>query len=79
MVEKSFKGTVVKRQWARGSKSDHMAVCLDSGGAPLKLRRVGGNPFFDPELERLVGKSIEAKGTLLDESTALLSSWKEVD
>jgi hypothetical protein len=76
---KSFKGNVVKRQWGKGSKSEHMAVALESGGNLLKLRRAGGNPFFDAELEKLVGKSIEGQGTLLDQSTLELSSWKEVE
>jgi hypothetical protein len=76
---KSFKGRVVKRPWASASKSAHHAVCLESGGKALKLRRAGGNPFVDPELEKLVGKSIEGEGTLLDPSTLLLSSWREVD
>lgn len=76
---KSFVGRVVKRRWAKGSKSDHLAVCLETDSASLKLRRVGGNPFFDQELEKLVGKSIEARGTLLDGSTVLMSSWHELD
>jgi hypothetical protein len=74
-----FTGNVVKKQLNPGSKSDHMAVVLESGGASLKLRREGGNPFFDAELEKLVGKTIEARGTLLDSSTVLMSSWQELD
>ena len=74
-----FTGNVVKKQWNPGSKSDHMAVVLESGGTLLKLRREGGNPFFDAELEKLVGKTIEAHGTMLDPSTVLMSSWQEVD
>lgn len=76
---KRFTGNVVKKQWGKGSKSAHMAVALESGSSLLKLRRVGGNPFFDPELEKLVGKTIEAKGILLDQSTILVSSWQELD
>lgn len=76
---KPFSGRVVKAAWAAGSKSDHMAVCLESGGRKLKLRRVGGNAFFDQELEALVGKSIEGVGKLLAGSTLLMSSWHEVD
>ena len=74
-----FSGKVVKRVYAAGSKSEHVAVTLDDHGTPLKMRRLGGNPFFDAELEKLVGKSITAEGTLLNPSTVLLSSWQEVD
>lgn len=76
---KRFTGNVVRKQWGKGSKSAHMAVALESGSSLLKLRRVGGNPFFDAELEKLVGKTIEAKGTLLDQSTILVSSWQELE
>lgn len=69
----------MKRPWASASKSAHDAVCLQAGGRTLKLRRAGGNPFHDPELEKLVGKFIEGEGTLLDASTLLLSSWREID
>jgi hypothetical protein len=30
----------------------------------FRLRRKGGNPFGDPSLDRLVGKRIEAEGTV---------------
>ena len=76
---KRFTGNVVKKQWGKGSKSEHMAVVLESGSTLLRLRRVGGNPFFDAELEKLVGKTIEAQGTLLDPSTLMLSTWQELD
>jgi hypothetical protein len=76
---KRFTGHVVKKQWGRGSKSEHMAVALESGNSLLKLRREGGHPFADAELEKLVGRKIEARGELLDGSTLLLSSWQMLD
>lgn len=73
-----FSGKVVKQPWGGGSKSAHMAVCLQTEKkAPFKLRRVGGNPFLDAELEALVGKSVQIEGKLLDPSTLLISSWQE--
>lgn len=74
----TFAGKVVKAPWARGSKSEHTAVCVVSDGKPMKLRRAGGNPFVDQELEKLVGKSIKGEGEMLSDSTVLMSSWKEV-
>ncbi len=76
---KRFTGNVVKKRWGKGSKSDHMAVVLESGESFHRLRRVGGNPFFDEELEKLVGKKIEVKGSLMDPYTILLTSWQELD
>lgn len=76
---KRFTGRVVKKPWGKGSKGQHEAVCLDTGEEHLKLRRLGGNPFVDRELEKLVGKSIRAEGTLIEPSTVLMSSWEEID
>lgn len=75
---KKFSGKVVRRLYSKGSKSEHLAVCLETRGKQLKLRRAGGNPFVDPELEKLVGKSISAEGELLNPSTILMSSWHEL-
>jgi hypothetical protein len=76
---KQFSGRVIKKLWGAGSKGEHEAVCLDTGEEQLKLRRLGGNPFADRELEKLVGKSIRAQGTLIDPSTVLMSSWEEIE
>ena len=59
-----FKGRVVKRLHGVGSKSEHEAVYLDGPKGAFKLRLPGGNPFQDPRLDRLVGKSITADGEL---------------
>jgi hypothetical protein len=70
-------GQVVKARFAAGSKSDHEAVFLNSDKGRFVLRRTGGNPFFDPELEKLVGKSIRARGEVAG-YTFLLSDWSEL-
>jgi hypothetical protein len=57
-------GNVVMKSFGKGSKSEHNAVFLDSDKGSYKLRRTGGNPFRDPELDQLVGKQITAKGTI---------------
>ena len=57
-----LKGKVIKKKWAEGSKSEHEAVCIETETQTFKLRRFGGNPFNDPELEELVGQEIEAEG-----------------
>jgi hypothetical protein len=76
---KAFTGRVVKVPWGKGSKGEHEAVCLVTGDEQLKLRRPGGNPFVDREVEKLVGKSIRVEGTLIDPSTLLMTSWSEID
>jgi hypothetical protein len=59
-----FVGRVTRADVAKGSKSEHNAVVLDSAGGRFVLRRKGGNAFQDPELDRLVGQEIEAEGEL---------------
>lgn len=56
-------GKIVKKKWAEGSKSEHEAVCIETKTQTLKLRRQGGNPSSDPELEKWVGQdNIQVEG-----------------
>jgi hypothetical protein len=57
-----YQGLVTKELVSQGSKSEHRAVVLRTTEGPMKLRRVGGNPFNDPELNRLVGQKISCEG-----------------
>lgn len=73
-----FEGQVVKKPFGAGSKSERDAVYLVAGsGEQYVLRRRGGNPFQDPELDKLVGKSIAAEG-LLTGYTLIVSHWREI-
>ena len=69
-------GRVIKEVVAKGSKSEHSAVLLDTGKKKYVLRRVGGNPFRDPALDKLVGKDISAVGNVTG-YTLLMSDWSE--
>jgi len=69
-----YQGKVVHQQFAPGSKSEHKAVALMTPEGALKLRRAGGNPFHDVELEKLVGKEIVAEGEL-HRGQLLLTRW----
>lgn len=73
-----FKGQVVKRPFAVGSKSEREAVFLETKGDSYLLRQIGGNPYRDPELEKLVGKTIAAEGEI-DDYMLFLSGWKVLD
>lgn len=57
-------GSVVVKAFAEGSKSDHAAICLQTGEGTFVLRRVGGNPFNDRVLRELVGKRITSRGRI---------------
>jgi len=73
-----LKGQVVKRMFAVGSKSEREAVFLVTKKDRYLLRQIGGNPYKDPELEQLVGKTIKAKGEI-DDYMLLLSDWKVIE
>lgn len=72
-----FQGKVLRQRWAKGSKSDHEAVVLITPEGPLKLRRPGGNPFVDPELEQLVGQEIAGDGEV-HQGQLLMTNWQIV-
>ena len=61
-----FVGRVTRRTFGAGTKSEHEAVYLDTDRGSFLLRRVGGNPFSDPEIESLVGKCIWCRGEAFD-------------
>jgi hypothetical protein len=57
-------GKVVYRLFAKGSKSERMAVMLVTGDREYVLRRTGVAPFGDAELEKLVGKRVRCEGVV---------------
>jgi hypothetical protein len=72
-----FNGKVIKKPFARGTKSEHEAVCLATDQGEFVLRRLGGNPFSDPELDQLVGKQIRCEGEVVG-YTLIISAWSEI-
>ena len=71
-----LEGQVTKHLAAKDSKSERQGVFLEAEGQTYVLRRQGGNPFFDPVLEELVGKTIHCKG-FVSERTLTITDWKE--
>ncbi len=72
-----YSGRVVRQLFSPGSKSEHQAVVLMTPAGALKLRRSGGNPFRDPQLEELVGQSIVVEGEL-HQGQLLMTKWTVV-
>lgn len=71
-----YTGTVIKRPYAAGSKSERDAVMLSTpkGNFVLKIR--GHHPFSDPELEALVGENVELKG-FRNGAHLIVVEWKK--
>ena len=73
-----FEGSVVRKPFASGTKSERVAIMLEtSEGKDYVLRRQGGNAFRDDILEQLAGKKIRAEGTLAG-YTLIMKDWSEL-
>lgn len=72
---KTYQGHVIRALVAQGSKSERMAVMLDTGHERLVLRQRGGNAFRDDVLEGLVGQRITGRGHRTG-YTLILEEWK---
>jgi len=72
-----FVGKVTKKIFGKGSKSEHEAIYLETEQDQYVLRRQDGNPFYDPELHKLVGKRVWCTG-IVDDYTLTISDCKEI-
>jgi hypothetical protein len=70
-------GTVVEQQVGGSSKSAHPAVVLQSDAGDYILRRAGGNPFYDPTLAGLVGRSVRCRGTVVPGQVLMVTEWED--
>jgi hypothetical protein len=80
MVQKGmpeYIGKVTKRLFGKGSKSESEAIFLETEEGRYVLRREGGNPFHDPELQKIVGKTIRCTGFARD-YVLKISEWSEL-
>lgn len=75
-MSEEYVGTVRRRLVAEGSKSEHDAVVLATPSGEFVLRRLGGNPFADPELDALVGRTLRCTGELRG-TTLIVSDWSD--
>jgi hypothetical protein len=69
-----FVGKVDKKLFGAGSKSEHDAIMLETTEGAFVLRRVGGNPFSDPQVDQLLGKTIRCQAEKSD-YTLTMSDW----
>ncbi len=74
----TYRGRVLKKPFGVGSKSEHEAVILVTESGEFVLRRQGGNPFQDPQLDSLVGQSITCEG-VLHGYTLIMSEFQVID
>ena len=74
---KIYYGNVVRKRFARGSKSERPAVMLSTRYGDFVIRCEEGRPLVDAELEKLVGRRIRARG-IRHRHIFILQKWEEV-
>jgi len=65
-MEQTYIGTASLGMFAAGSKSEHLAVFLNTDNKRYKIRTVGGKPFTDDSLNKYIGKTIACTGYIED-------------
>ena len=79
MPVRGLEGDVSRGPYATGSKSERIAVWIDTGSARLVLRRKDGPAIGDRALAVYIGRRVRCDGvilahTLLAESIEIVSS-----
>ncbi len=75
--QQKLSGKVVLKKFGAGSKSEHDAIWLECPQGSFVLRRQGGNPFYDPELHKLIGRQVTATG-VISQSLFLVSEIEAI-
>ena len=73
-----LRGRVIKRLLYAGTKSEHEGLVLLTPEGEFKIRRQGGNPFWDETIASLEGKEIEGEG-ILRKGQFIMSRWKTLE
>lgn len=72
----TFDGLVIQKRWGVGTKSEHDAVFLKTPRGEHRMIQRGANPFDNPALRKLVGKTITVTGFLRSQDdTLVIDSW----
>ncbi|MEO8764934.1 MAG: hypothetical protein ABI416_11630 [Ginsengibacter sp.] len=71
-------GKVIQKKFGIGSKSEHEAIYFETPVGVFQLRRLGGNPFYDQELNKLLGKIITATG-IVNDKLFIATTIKTID
>ena len=74
----SLRGRVTTGIYAKGSKSEHEAIFIETANGRYVLRRKTGPVFNDAELKQYIGHDVECDGFLID-ATLLAERIELVD
>lgn len=74
---KTYIGEVVRGPFGRGSKSERPSIFLSTRYGDFVLRGEEGHPFFNKEIDDLVGKRVRASG-IRHRHVFVVQDWKEL-
>ncbi|MDB5203153.1 MAG: hypothetical protein JWQ27_2562 [Ferruginibacter sp.] len=60
-------GKIARAEMGGNSKNAHTGFVLQKKSQAIKLRRDGGNPFYDDYFENFEGKSVTVKGVDMEQ------------
>jgi hypothetical protein len=75
---RDLRGRVVRRRYARGSKSERDALMLATAEGDFLLRRRGGPAFGDTGLDHLLDAAVACDGTIVG-NVLLVDRARRVD
>lgn len=67
-------GKISLELFGKGSKSEHNAVFIQTETNKFRLRKKGGNSFYDKELHDSVDKTVTLKGEPLNDDLFIVES-----
>ena len=67
LIKTSLKGVVLKSKLGGTSKSAHQGFVVQTKDGAIKLRREGGNPFYDDFFEKYENKEVAVEGYDMDQ------------
>ena len=67
IIKSSLDGVVIKEKLGGASKSAHTGFVLKTKKGQIKLRREGGNPFYDEFFEKYENKPVNVEGYNMDQ------------
>ncbi len=61
-ITTQYSGRVKKEKVLPGSKNEHEAFVLETAEGSYRLKRIGGNPYYDDMFENYLNKEVLIEG-----------------
>lgn len=61
-ITEQYTGKIKKEKVLPGSKNEHEAFVLETADGNYRLKRIGGNPYYDDLFENYLNKEVSIEG-----------------